>query len=145
MTGGGPGVAMSAGDKGTTAVAPHPEPLEGEPGDRTRRAGREGLDEVLAATNLAKGGSGWSRLDGFLAERSAGEALAIWLGVLPGQPIALTQSEVLKRLSTDVARLDALLREQVDAILHHPRYQQLEASWRGLRYLTEQAYGAELV
>jgi type VI secretion system protein ImpD len=45
----------------------------------------------------------------------------------------------------DVARLDALLGEQVDAILHHPRFQKLEASWRGLRYLTEQAYGAELV
>src|SRR5262249_53283877 len=36
------------------------------------------------------------------------------------------------------ARLDALLNRQVNAILHHPGFQRLEASWRGLRYLVGQ-------
>lgn len=34
-----------------------------------------------------------------------------------------------------IASIDALLSAQVNAILHHPRFQQLEASWRGLAYL----------
>ena len=41
------------------------------------------------------------------------------------------------RLQRDVARLDALLSAQVNAILHHPRFQRLEGSWRGLRYLVD--------
>ena len=46
-------------------------------------------------------------------------------------------------LARDIARLDALLSAQVNAILHHPRFQQLEASWRGLHFLVEQADVAE--
>ncbi|MDE1150599.1 MAG: type VI secretion system contractile sheath large subunit [Azospirillaceae bacterium] len=44
-----------------------------------------------------------------------------------------------KRLVIDqlIASIDALLTAQVNAILHHPRFQQLEASWRGLLQLTE--------
>jgi type VI secretion system ImpC/EvpB family protein len=38
----------------------------------------------------------------------------------------------------DVAQIDALLSEQVNAILHHPKFQRLEASWRGLRWLVDQ-------
>lgn len=41
-------------------------------------------------------------------------------------------------LNRDVARIDELVSRQLDAILHHPRFQKLEASWRGLRYLAEQ-------
>jgi type VI secretion system ImpC/EvpB family protein len=37
-----------------------------------------------------------------------------------------------------IAQIDDLLNRQLNAILHHPRFQQLEAAWRGLRYLTEQ-------
>ncbi len=44
-----------------------------------------------------------------------------------------------------MAHLDRLLAEGVNAILHHPRFQKLEAAWRGLKYLTEQAEGAENV
>ena len=51
----------------------------------------------------------------------------------------------MRLLGCDIARLDALLTRQVEAILHHPRFQQLEASWRGLHYLTEEAEGAENV
>ena len=56
---------------------------------------------------------------------------------------ALDPEYWVPRLQADVARIDALLCQQVNAILHHPRLQQLEASWRGLLYLVEQADGAE--
>lgn len=38
-----------------------------------------------------------------------------------------------------IAHIDAQLSAQVDAILHHPQFQRLEASWRGLAYLVERA------
>ncbi|MTJ83162.1 MAG: type VI secretion system contractile sheath large subunit [Telmatospirillum sp.] len=38
-----------------------------------------------------------------------------------------------------IAAIDRMLSDQVDAILHHPDFQRLEASWRGLMFLTETA------
>ena len=35
-----------------------------------------------------------------------------------------------------IARIDEALSEQVDAIIAHPRFQQLEAAWRGIWWLT---------
>jgi type VI secretion system protein ImpD len=43
------------------------------------------------------------------------------------------------RIQRLIAAIDARIGEQVDAILHHPAFQKLEASWRGLRYLVERA------
>jgi len=140
-------VAASAGDKDSAAVAPEVSRAAAE-ARRSSSRGRAtgvGLTEALAATNFARGGAGWSRLENFLAEPEVGAALRIWLGIPADRALTPNQGEILKRLSTDVARLDALLSEQVNEILHHPRFQRLEASWRGLQYLTEQAYGAELV
>ena len=38
-----------------------------------------------------------------------------------------------------IAELDRLLSDQVNAIMHHPEFQKLEASWRGLNYLVMQS------
>ena len=38
-------------------------------------------------------------------------------------------------LDRDIAAIDALMSEQVDAILHAPRLRKLEGSWRGLAWL----------
>lgn len=93
------------------------------------------LETVLRSTGLEPGQV--HELERFLREPNPAKALVHWLG-----PAALQgpdwKRRVLQRLGRDVARLDALLNEQVNAILHHPRFQKLEASWRGLRYLVEQ-------
>src|ERR1700731_3781678 len=39
-------------------------------------------------------------------------------------------------LDRDIAALDALIGEQLDAILHHARLRRLEGSWRGINWLT---------
>lgn len=41
-----------------------------------------------------------------------------------------------------IAAIDARLSAQVDAILHHPRFQRLEAAWRGVAWLVEVADAA---
>jgi type VI secretion system protein ImpC len=36
-----------------------------------------------------------------------------------------------------ISELDSIVSDQLTAILHHPAYQQLEASWRGLKFLVD--------
>jgi type VI secretion system ImpC/EvpB family protein len=64
-------------------------------------------------------------------------------GAPPARPAPANDEPGRKReaarwLNQEIARLDALLTAQVNAILHHPAFQRLEASWRGLHYLVSQ-------
>ncbi|MBZ5604676.1 MAG: type VI secretion system contractile sheath large subunit, partial [Acidobacteriia bacterium] len=36
-----------------------------------------------------------------------------------------------------IAHIDHLLSLQLNEVLHHPKFQQLESTWRGIRYLLE--------
>ena len=38
-------------------------------------------------------------------------------------------------INARIAQIDALVSKQLNAILHHPEFQKLEGTWRGLRYL----------
>jgi type VI secretion system ImpC/EvpB family protein len=70
-----------------------------------------------------------------LAARTPAETLSAWAAarVLPGERI--TRRDLADRLGADIAQLDEAIGRQTDAILHHPRFQQLEASWRSLAWL----------
>jgi type VI secretion system protein ImpD len=108
-------------------------------------AGAGLLDAVLQAGQGGAPTRAAGALEEFLGQRDPWQALAFWLsrsGSLRGRP---TRDQVARLLLRDIARLDGLLSGQVNAILHHPRFQQLEASWRGLRYLVEQAQDRENV
>ena len=73
-----------------------------------------------------------AELDGWL-EAEPGAALATWFG-----PEALRTMDVarLRRLlDRDVAMLDEALGRACDAVLHSPRFQALEAAWRGVAWL----------
>jgi type VI secretion system protein ImpC len=43
--------------------------------------------------------------------------------------------DAINSINAIIARIDAKLTEQVNEILHHPDFQQMEGSWRGLRHL----------
>jgi type VI secretion system ImpC/EvpB family protein len=100
------------------------------------------LDAVLAATP-ASGTDHRSpaalvgRLDQFLTEPDTGEAVRLWFGTLPGQQHEDPKRRLVRALNRDVARLDDLLTGQLNAVLHHPEFQKLEAAWRGLRFLVD--------
>jgi type VI secretion system protein ImpC len=47
----------------------------------------------------------------------------------------LIGNDVVKSIEAMIAELDHKLSEQVNLILHHPDFQQLEGAWRGLHYL----------
>jgi len=117
------------------------EPLRSDPPALCRRVARnvpvesQLLRSVLDVT-LAVGAGEPNRLEHFLA-RDGLESLAIWLALEPAGPIP-SRAEIQARLARDIAQIDAILEDQVNAILHHPRFQALESSWRGLFYMTQQ-------
>ena len=49
------------------------------------------------------------------------------------------RGEAVKKRLVDrmIAQIDAKLSQQMDEILHHPEFQALEASWKGLQLLVE--------
>ncbi len=97
--------------------------------------GRGGQDKGGSAT-AAKGSTGHNALDAFLAADTVSEGLRIWLGEATVERLAGAQwSTIARKLQTSVARIDRLLSDQVSQIIHHPAFQKLEASWRGVEYL----------
>lgn len=103
-------------------------------------AGAAGLLDALLVSPAAPAAG--SPLEEFLRERSASAALRHWLRSRRGLPRTVSRRDVAEALSRDIALIDRLLSGQVNAILHHPAFQRLEASWRGLWYLTGQAQEA---
>ena len=57
--------------------------------------------------------------------------------VLEGQMTIARDTEAM--INARIAQIDHLLSIQINEILHHPEYQKLEASWRGLKYLLGQS------
>jgi type VI secretion system ImpC/EvpB family protein len=62
---------------------------------------------------------------------------------LPGH--AGSRGQLARRLTRQIAAIDRLLNRQVNAILHHPALQRLEAAWRGLHFLVRQVPEGENV
>jgi type VI secretion system protein ImpC len=42
--------------------------------------------------------------------------------------------DTIVMIQTQIAKIDELISKQLDEVLHHPEFQKLEASWRGLHY-----------
>lgn len=95
------------------------------------------IDSILEAATEEPA----TRLSEFLATTSSAEALRVWLRWTGWtRPIEkeTDRDELVRFLARAVAQIDVLLAAQVNAVLHHPDFQRLEASWRGLYYLVEQ-------
>ena len=76
-----------------------------------------------------------------LSEASLERMLRAWLegAQPPRDPRCLVTA-----LNRHVALIDHLIDDQVNAILHHPDFQRLEASWRGLAFLRVEYYETSL-
>lgn len=96
-----------------------------------------GLDRLVAAPDAAASGDE-SILSDFLAERSWVRALTTLFGA-EGPAGGWSRAALLQALDRAVAEIDEQLSRQLDAILHHRRFQRLEASWRSLRTLVRLA------
>lgn len=72
-------------------------------------------------------------LQRFLSEPNNTKALNIWQEELSEH----VQGDLHHCINAEVARIDDLINELLNEILHHPRFQKLESSWRGLWSLVE--------
>jgi type VI secretion system protein ImpD/type VI secretion system protein ImpC len=68
-------------------------------------------------------------------------SIRLWFGSDRASRLLIDPVALRGALDRDIAAIDALLSEQIDAILHHPRLLKLEGSWRGLAWLI---WGADL-
>lgn len=78
----------------------------------------------------------------------AREAVVKAVQTLAQQALAQTPLigvDVVKSIESIIAELDHKLSEQVNQILHHPDFQQLEGAWRGLHYLVSHTDTDELL
>jgi type VI secretion system ImpC/EvpB family protein len=91
------------------------------------------LSSVLQETSGDEAGRS-APLSAFLAEESPAKAIEIWLGRLLSAERD-DANAIAIRLNRDVAVIDGLLNQQLNEILHHPKFQKLESSWRGIKYL----------
>lgn len=113
------------------SVSPTPESRQ--PASTGLTSGR--LLDTLIKASRGKSGRRPGLLEAFLDEASPVRAIKVWLG----SSSVKTREQLAQSLNRDVAIIDRIINEQVNAILHHPRFQKLEASWRGLDFLTRRA------
>jgi len=64
------------------------------------------------------------------------EKISLWIGS-SNLRFMQTRTQVVQQLDRDIAAIDRLVGRQLNAILHHPAFQRLEASWRGLYHLAQ--------
>jgi type VI secretion system protein ImpC len=85
------------------------------------------LDEIVTATKLKPSDDSYS-----LAKKGV-EALIAQL-IEPGKKIEKISKAVVDDM---IAEVDEKLSRQLDAILHNPKVQELESSWRSLKFLVD--------
>src|SRR5581483_10420380 len=57
----------------------------------------------------------------------------------------LISGDVVKTIEAIIAEIDRKLTEQINLIIHHPDFQQLESAWRGLHYLVSNTETDEML
>ncbi|RTL30403.1 MAG: type VI secretion system contractile sheath large subunit [Burkholderiales bacterium] len=77
--------------------------------------------------------------------KSAVEEAVLTLAQQALSQTKLISSDVIGSIEAMIAALDAKMSEQVNKILHHPEFQQLESAWRGLSYLVNNTETDEML
>ena len=114
---------------------------------RRRGAGREPSPRPRCAMPCCRGASSAAAIAaladaiGEFLGAPSGEAIDLWFGAERGARLRIDHQALRDAIDRDIAAIDAMLSEQVDAILHHARLRKLEGTWRGVAWLVD---GAEL-
>ncbi len=59
--------------------------------------------------------------------------------------VATVSEDVINTIQSVIASLDVKISEQLNLVLHHPDFQQLEGAWRGLHYLVNNTETDEML
>lgn len=77
--------------------------------------------------------------------KSAVETAVKTLAAQALENTAMVSDDALKSIESIIAEIDKKLTEQVNLILHHEEFQQLESAWRGLHYLVNNTETDEML
>ena len=112
------------------------------PHDNAARSGHESLPKFVFELVTGAGGAA-SPAAALLDASTPADTLRAWAAARVAVGERLSCSDLAIRLGDDIAAIDDVLSRQTDAIIHHPRFQAIESSWRGLEWLVGQAAAAE--
>ncbi|MCC6859255.1 MAG: type VI secretion system contractile sheath large subunit [Bryobacterales bacterium] len=93
------------------------------------------LDRIVEEGRLAR--------DAAARERGRDLVKEFVAQVLEGSMTVSRDAEAM--INARIAQIDHLISIQLNEILHHPDFQKLEASWRGLKYLLDQSSTSEML
>ncbi|VAW56536.1 Uncharacterized protein ImpC [hydrothermal vent metagenome] len=80
-----------------------------------------------------------TNINQFLDEADGIRSLAYWLTEFTDINNLNNPEDIIDAINRSISDIDHMINDQVNAIIHHKNFQKLEASWRGIRYLTTQA------
>ncbi len=80
-----------------------------------------------------------TNLQEFLTETDPVKALTYWLVENTTTSRIKTTDDISNAINLAISKIDQLINDQLNTIIHHPKFQKLESSWRGLWYLLVQA------
>ena len=82
-----------------------------------------------------------TNLNSFLAETDVKKALHYWLSEFEKSRTINSTDDIILAIHRSISIIDEAINDQLNCIIHHPALQKLEASWRGLWHLVNQADG----
>jgi len=91
------------------------------------------LDQIVEEGRLAR--------DAAARERGKDLVKEFVAQVLDGSMTVAKDAEVM--INARIAQIDHLISIQLNEVLHHPSFQKLESTWRGLKYLLDQSETGE--
>ena len=94
-------------------------------------------DTILAGRFLGARDRGLEDLLTEFLTAEPSQAAEIWFGTALAARLRAQADGLRCAFDRDIAGIDTMLSEQVDAILHDKRLQKLEGSWRGLAWLVD--------
>lgn len=84
-----------------------------------------------------------TNLTQFLTNDSSSKAIVYWLTEFTDAKRLKKTSDIISIIQNSIAAIDHIINDQLNLIIHSSKFQKLESSWRGLKYLTEQTNEAK--
>lgn len=80
-----------------------------------------------------------TNIEGFLKEKDTRKALSYWLGEFEHTRLLKNTDDIVHCIQQSISKIDHMINDQLNLILQNQKFQALEASWRGLWMLSDEA------
>lgn len=116
------------------------DPVVSSPNDQAAQSNHL-TAEQFALSELYSRDAYITNLNEFLTESNTRKALRYWLTEFESCNKLKSPDDIFIAIHRTISHIDHAINDQLNRIIHHPEFQKLEASWRGLWYLATQADG----